>query len=400
MARLTTEQFIDRAKAKHGNRFDYTQSTYTSYTAELGIICRNHGYFSARVSTHLKGKDGGCKNCIKIRKSSNSEDFIKEALSKYGDRYDYTSTIYTSMKAKITLICKKHGKFQVIAQNHLYNESGCPTCGTIEAARKHTVSNEEFIKRSNKIHNNKYDYSLTEYKAAHKNVTILCPIHGLFVQRANSHMRGAGCTECVLMSITKSNEDFIHLAHKIHNNKYGYSKTNYKNSSSKVAIECFIHGVFEQRAGSHTAGQGCPKCALDESSMRQKEVANGWSLTIWTEKSKSSKSFAGFKLYFVKLFNENECFYKLGRTFCTIPVRFTPIPYEYEIIYTLTNEDPKIIFDLENKLKRHFKTLRYTPLLPFGGQSECFNFSPDDINYALRLIQEVVDQNIIPTSTK
>ena len=51
---------------------------------------------------------------------------------------------------------------------------------------------EEFIIKSNKVHNNKYDYSLVKYKNNHTPVKIICPIHGIFEQIPNNHFK-QGC---------------------------------------------------------------------------------------------------------------------------------------------------------------------------------------------------------------
>jgi len=40
-------------------------------------------------------------------------------------------------------------------------------------------------------------------------------------------------------------EDFIVRSERIHRNKYDYSLVDYKNNSTKVKIICDIHGVFE-----------------------------------------------------------------------------------------------------------------------------------------------------------
>ena len=42
------------------------------------------------------------------------------------------------------------------------------------------LTKEEFINRANSIHNNKYDYSKVEYKGSTIKVCIICPIHGEF----------------------------------------------------------------------------------------------------------------------------------------------------------------------------------------------------------------------------
>ena len=54
--------------------------------------------------------------------------------------------------------------------------------------------------------------------------------------------------------------NFIEKAHKIHNNKYDYSKVEYINSRTKVCIICPIHGEFWQTPNNHLNGNNCPIC--------------------------------------------------------------------------------------------------------------------------------------------
>jgi len=121
------------------------------------------------------------------------------------------------------------------------------------------ITKEQFIKRSNKTHNNKYDYSLVKYKNTNTKVKITCPEHGVFEQSPHTHLYH-GCSSCVgLKKLTK--KEFIKKANKIHNNKYNYSLVEYKNTQTKVKIICPKHGSFEQTPNNHTTQkQGCPKC--------------------------------------------------------------------------------------------------------------------------------------------
>jgi len=100
----------------------------------------------------------------------------------------------------------------------------------------------DFLNRSAKIHSNKYDYSMAKYINSFTYVSIICPIHGEFKQKAYSHIYGCGCPLCGNGTITK--EKFILKANKTHKNKYDYSKIEYKNLSTKVKIVCPIHGDF------------------------------------------------------------------------------------------------------------------------------------------------------------
>ena len=58
------------------------------------------------------------------------------------------------------------------------------------------ISKEEFIARSNNIHNNKYDYSKVEYVNNKTKVCIICPKHGEFWQTPKNHLLGQGCPIC------------------------------------------------------------------------------------------------------------------------------------------------------------------------------------------------------------
>ena len=58
----------------------------------------------------------------------------------------------------------------------------------------------------------------------------------------------------------KTTENFIEKAKQIHGNKYDYSLVEYKNNKTKVKIICPIHGIFEQTPNCHLRLQGCPKC--------------------------------------------------------------------------------------------------------------------------------------------
>jgi hypothetical protein len=120
---------------------------------------------------------------------------------------------------------------------------------------------EEFIQRAKKIHGDKYDYSLVEYKNMNSKVILICDKHGEFPIFPNNHIhKKCGCDKCrdTYKSTTKK---FIEKARKIHGNKYDYSLVNYKNNRFVVEIICPVHGSFELTPNKHLDRiDGCPKC--------------------------------------------------------------------------------------------------------------------------------------------
>lgn len=70
----------------------------------------------------------------------------------------------------------------------------CIDCYLHSDIRKTPI--KDFIKRSNEIHGDKYDYSEIKYVDWNTKVSIICPIHGRFDQTPNSHLSGHGCPKC------------------------------------------------------------------------------------------------------------------------------------------------------------------------------------------------------------
>lgn len=57
----TPEEFIELCKAVHGDRYDYSQTVYSTAKQNVLIGCREHGQFAQLPSVHRGG--GGCPSC-------------------------------------------------------------------------------------------------------------------------------------------------------------------------------------------------------------------------------------------------------------------------------------------------------------------------------------------------
>lgn len=131
------------------------------------------------------------------------------------------------------------------------------------------MTKEKFIEKSNKIHNNKYDYSEVQYIDNNTKVCIICPIHGKFYQKPKLHIKGYGCSKCSKKYQWKTAE-WIYECAKIHNNKYDYSKVDYINANTKVCIICPEHGEFWMTPTAHMyQRQNCPDCAKKETAIKR-----------------------------------------------------------------------------------------------------------------------------------
>lgn len=238
------------------------------------------------------------------------------------------------------------------------------------------MKQKDFIGRAISIHGTKYNYSLVDYKTSKIKVTIICDIHGEFNQTPHDHLMGCNCPACSIIirgnKRSSSIDSFITKANQVHLNQYDYSQVQYKNAHTKINIICPIHGMFEQVAYAHSNGQGCPNCY----DTIRKTNAPSWRLTNWINASKRSKTFDSYKVYVIHCFNDTESFIKIGRTFNTIGRRFySQIPYQFKVLKIITNQDAEYIYNLETRVKRRFKDLKYLPAIKFGGMHECFKIT-------------------------
>jgi hypothetical protein len=253
-----TKTFILKARKIHGDRYAYDNVKYEKSASKVLITCNEYGDFCQRAGEHLKGR--GCPRClggvrgVSVPKHS-TEEFVAKCIQVHGDEYDYSKVIYCGAKHNIIIVCKKHGNFHQRASRHISGRR-CPKC-------TYRMTTEEFVSKSERIHNKRYSYSKTKYTVGNEKITITCHIHGDFEQRADKHLSGCGCQKCFGRGIPLTEAEFISKATKKHSGRYGYDKVVYLGCREKVIVTCHKHGDFEQSAAGHLSGVGCPKCGVE-----------------------------------------------------------------------------------------------------------------------------------------
>ena len=249
-----TRKFIEKARVRHGDRYDYSLTVYILVTLALEIICRIHGSFWQVPTRHLEG--AGCRYCAYAKhngKGRTTEEFIAEARAVHGEKYDYSQTKYVNVNTKVKIICPVCGLFEQYPNAHTKKRCGCKNCS--KTAKKTTKS---FIEAARKVHGDKYSYEKTVYTSSENPVTITCKRHGDFSQRPDDHLQGKGCNPCSRNMMSR--EEFIAKATKVHNGRYTYEHVVYEGTAVKVTITCCDHGDFDQMPLRHLEGSGCQKC--------------------------------------------------------------------------------------------------------------------------------------------
>ena len=127
--KFTVEQFVEKAREIHGDKYDYSKVEYKDSHTRVCIICPIHGEFWQLPYDHLNGK--GCNKCgyksLSRIKTKTTEEFIKKSREIHGDKYDYSKVEYKGCFNKVCIICSKHGEFWQRPTDHI-NGKGCPVC--------------------------------------------------------------------------------------------------------------------------------------------------------------------------------------------------------------------------------------------------------------------------------
>ncbi|NIF03969.1 hypothetical protein F3J23_00830 [Chryseobacterium sp. Tr-659] len=249
------KKFIFETNEIHGNFYNYKLSNYVNVDTKIKIICPKHGEFERTPYKHIKRRQG-CSKCG-IEKARNKrlkpfKKFIEQAKKTHRNQYDYSlsETDYDGAFTKIKIICKKHGVFKQTPNNHVNNYKGCYHCDLNKLSEYFSRTQEEFISLAKKIHGELYDYSKSIYNGADEKITIVCFIHGEWEQTAQSHLKGHKCPKCT-GNVPMTKEEFTVKAINTHGEIYNYAKVNYKNAHTKVKIDCKSHDYFLQTPSDH-----------------------------------------------------------------------------------------------------------------------------------------------------
>jgi len=278
-SRLAGEAFLRKARAVHGDRYSYDNTTYRSARSEVSIRCLVHGPFFQEARVHLAGS--GCRLCgteamAQSRLTKAAAQYINQARTVHKDRYSYDETIFKGSRQKVSIRCSDHGVFRQYPHTHLKG-SGCRKCAAEQHAWNRSKTSMQFIADARRVHGHLYDYSAVIYQRRSSKITILCATHGPFEQGAGHHLQGRGCPQCGNLKQAdakrRSEQEFVDMAVTVHGDRYGYENVKYKDMRSGVTIRCRQHEDFTQIASIHLKGSGCPRCAAERAgNLRRKDT--------------------------------------------------------------------------------------------------------------------------------
>lgn len=253
----------------------------------------------------------------------------------------------TSRNMSITF-CKIHN-LEILnsANNLMQGIKRCNHCKSLSISSAQSYNLDIFIKKSKEIHNEKYDYSLVDWKDSRTNVTIICKEHGKFTQNPQSHWNGYGCPKCGYVKLKKSPEHFLEECRSIHGNRYDYSLVDYKNNYTPVNIICKTHGQFVMEPKNHLIYQrGCPICFKGNKSWKEIQWLNDLGIP---EDCRQKKIFVGDRSFLVDAKVGNTVYEFWGDYWHGNPIKFnasdknTKCGKTFEELYKSTMEKIKLI---------------------------------------------------------
>lgn len=138
-----------------------------------------------------------CRGASMGGKRVTTEIFIERSNELHSFKYDYSESVFTSVREKIRIKCKEHGYFEQRASAHMTDGQGCPVCRRIKSSNtKINKTSKTILEKFKEVHGETYLYDDFVYNGDRKLSIITCRIHGNFKQAPNAHRVGKGCLKC------------------------------------------------------------------------------------------------------------------------------------------------------------------------------------------------------------
>ena len=127
LVNIKKQAFINAAKKKFGDLYDYSNINYVDNLTEIVLISKKYGEIKITPQEHLRLKYGCRLEKRKTRKFT-KEKFVNISVQVHGNKYNYSKVKYNGMFKKVCIICPEHGEFWQTPNAHIHLKEGCPIC--------------------------------------------------------------------------------------------------------------------------------------------------------------------------------------------------------------------------------------------------------------------------------
>ena len=201
-----TEEFIEKVKLIHGEKYEYDRTVYTGMEKNVVIFCKECGEYTEILAKSLL-KGCTCKKCsIKRQRQKlllSNDEFIRRSKEIFGDNaFDYSLVEYDGHDSKIKLICNKHNRlFEQTAGSHLSGYCGCPSCVNHKCENKI----DSLLRAYNVSFNREKVFSWLKYNSYLRLDFYLCDYNIAIEYQGEQHFHAINFSGC---SDASANEEF------------------------------------------------------------------------------------------------------------------------------------------------------------------------------------------------
>lgn len=107
---LTLQEFIQKAREIHRNKYDYSKVDYYNSSTPITINCPKHGEFQTTPNSHLSQKTG-CPRCKQSKGESDIELFLDEKQIQYVKQYPIVCNLKKNNKTYVDFYLPEYNTF-------------------------------------------------------------------------------------------------------------------------------------------------------------------------------------------------------------------------------------------------------------------------------------------------
>lgn len=199
---ITFEDFVEKARLVHGDKYDYDESSYKSCKDFIKMVCREHDYqFCQRGFAHLRGQNCplcGTQAALETRRRNKQEDLINKVENKFPNKFDLRNLYFKDVNTDVTAVCDRHGELSVNPRSLVRH--GCSLCNKEDKQKFYLDKLKEEVE--SRLHLSHLDLSYAKYVNNSTRIKVKCKRHNkIFYQTPNkildtSRSKRIGCEDC------------------------------------------------------------------------------------------------------------------------------------------------------------------------------------------------------------
>lgn len=261
--KLTTEEFVKKARVVHGDKYDYSLAKYVKTSAKVVIICPEHGEFSQTPNRHLAGC--GCPKCGRSRivqsKTLSHEEHVIAILGVNPD-INVLERI-TNVNTPVLCLCKICTHKWSVRPRDLKCGKSCPKCAKLKQAQRQKLPHDRQVAAIAEA--NPYVEVLEEITSNSTKVLCRCRICSYkWTAIPNNLKRGEGCPKCAKLKRVQrqilTHKEQVEAILKV--NPSIEILEEIVSDKTKALCRCNVCGHrWKSTPNRLKCGNGCPKCS-------------------------------------------------------------------------------------------------------------------------------------------